>query len=204
MPIRQVTISHNRGLHGDRNYTNYGMRHWANCRRRTTYAAVTTVAQFITVFIGTSCSMSDGLRWSRPITQLMTRDVCFQLSNVATRLDRPSPRANCVLFVARDLSWFDRVIQQYFVLCIQCPTVNVESVRRRNDGEVELVERGAHVYCSICGTSFNSDKQADQHYRGKLHAKKLRLARYLTRTGFSSSSDIKWCSPTLYFCLLTE
>jgi len=47
--------------------------------------------------------------------------------------------------------------------------------------------RDAHVYCSICGTSFNSNKQSEQHYRGKLHAKKLRLARYLTRVGFGPS-----------------
>jgi len=75
---------------------------------------------------------------------------------------------------------------------VQCPTDKVKFVRKpRDGGDVKkLVERGADVYCSICGTSFNSDKQSHQHYRGKLHAKKLRLARYLTRVGFSSS-DIK-------------
>jgi len=62
--------------------------------------------------------------------------------------------------------------------------------KTQKTGEIKFVEGRAHVYCSICGTSFNSDKQSDQHYRGKLHARKLRLARYLTRIGFSAS-DIK-------------
>jgi len=76
-------------------------------------------------------------------------------------------------------------------MCVQCETGKDKAVarRRRNDGDVKVIERRGHadVYCSICGTSFNSDKQSAQHYRGKLHAKKLRLARYLTRVGFSSS-----------------
>lgn len=65
-------------------------------------------------------------------------------------------------------------------------------VRRRRIGGSNIgvvVERRAAVYCSVCATSFNSDKQSDQHYRGKLHAKKLRLARYLTRVGVSCSDD---------------
>jgi len=71
---------------------------------------------------------------------------------------------------------------------MQCPAEKEKSLRPRgNDDGVKVVESRAHVYCSICGTSFNSDKQSEQHYRGKLHAKKLRLARYLTRVGFSNS-----------------
>jgi len=55
-------------------------------------------------------------------------------------------------------------------------------------GDVTAVRcAGARVYCSVCGVSFNSDQQSAQHYRGKLHAKKLRLARHLTRVGFTVS-----------------
>ena len=32
------------------------------------------------------------------------------------------------------------------------------------------------VYCKVCGVSFNSTKQAQQHYQGKNHAKKVRAS----------------------------
>ena len=35
-------------------------------------------------------------------------------------------------------------------------------------------EINPEVYCKICGVSFNSPKQAQQHYQGKNHAKKIR------------------------------
>jgi len=80
------------------------------------------------------------------------------------------------------------MLTQYVVYNMQCPADKEKSQRRRrNNDSVKVVASRAHVYCSICGTSFNSDKQSEQHYRGKLHAKKLRLARYLTRVGFSNS-----------------
>lgn len=37
------------------------------------------------------------------------------------------------------------------------------------------VEINPEIYCRVCGVSFNSTKQAHQHYHGKNHAKKLRL-----------------------------
>jgi len=37
------------------------------------------------------------------------------------------------------------------------------------------VEINPEIYCRVCGFSFNSTKQAHQHYHGKNHAKKLRL-----------------------------
>jgi len=37
------------------------------------------------------------------------------------------------------------------------------------------------VYCTVCGITFNSDKQSLQHYAGKLHAKKRRLDNHMIR-----------------------
>ncbi|KAI0224902.1 hypothetical protein LSAT2_024117 [Lamellibrachia satsuma] len=53
------------------------------------------------------------------------------------------------------------------------------------------VEINPEIYCRVCGVSFNSTKQAHQHYHGKNHAKKLRLdnkRRPGGSTGVSSST----------------
>jgi len=43
-------------------------------------------------------------------------------------------------------------------------------------------ERCRRLYCSVCRVKLNSDRQAEQHYRGKLHARKSRMLK-LTKTG---------------------
>lgn len=46
------------------------------------------------------------------------------------------------------------------------------------NGNTPTAEIKAEVYCKICGVSFNSPKQAQQHYQGKNHAKKVRATNH--------------------------
>ena len=46
----------------------------------------------------------------------------------------------------------------------------------QKDGQKKepVPEIPSEIYCKVCGVSFNSPKQAQQHYMGKNHSKKIR------------------------------
>lgn len=51
---------------------------------------------------------------------------------------------------------------------------DTNSVEGSSSGSKQTVT--AEEYCGLCDAAFNSPKQAEQHYQGKNHAKKLRLS----------------------------
>ena len=48
------------------------------------------------------------------------------------------------------------------------------TVRRSATSLTQSAERRRRLYCSLCRVKLNADQQAEQHYRGKLHARKSR------------------------------
>lgn len=56
------------------------------------------------------------------------------------------------------------------------------TVGRSEASLTQSIERRRRLYCSLCRVKLNADQQAQQHYSGKLHARKSKMLTLLNTT----------------------
>ncbi|XP_033763904.1 zinc finger matrin-type protein 3-like [Pecten maximus] len=76
----------------------------------------------------------------------------------------------------------------------------VESKKAKEDKE-KLAGATEEIYCKVCDVSFNSPKQAMQHYEGKNHQKKVRMSSQV-RNVTESQKDHVTVDGTVFECKL--
>ena len=63
------------------------------------------------------------------------------------------------------------------------------TVSRSETSLTQSAERRRRLYCSLCRVKLNADQQAEQHYSGKLHARKSKMLTLLNTTSKTNASQ---------------